>query len=41
MSKVDIFAELSNVEREQFYDILREEKYVEGDYVIKQGDKGN
>jgi hypothetical protein len=41
MSKVDIFAELSNVEREQFYDVLREEKYVEGDYVIKQGDKGN
>lgn len=41
MEKVDIFSELSQYEREQFYDVLREEKYESGEYVIRQGEKGN
>jgi len=27
--------------RESFFDILKEEKYEEGEYVIKQGEQGN
>ena len=41
MEKVEIFSELSPVEREQFYDVLKGEKYESGEYVIKQGDTGN
>lgn len=41
MEKVDIFSELSAYEREQFYDVLHEQKYDDGEYVIKQGETGN
>lgn len=27
--------------REQFYDVLKEQKYEDGQYVIQQGEKGN
>lgn len=27
--------------REQFYDILKEEKFEDGQYVIQQGESGN
>lgn len=27
--------------REQFYDILKEERFEDGQYVIKQGETGN
>lgn len=41
MNKVEIFSELSQYEREQFYDVLKAEKYDDGDYIIKQGENGN
>ena len=41
MQKVDIFSELSRYEKEQFYDVLKEEKYDSGEYIIKQGDNGS
>jgi CRP-like cAMP-binding protein len=27
--------------REQFYDVLKEEKFEDGQYVIQQGENGN
>lgn len=41
MAKVEIFSELNTVEKEQFYDILREEKFEPNEYVINQGENGN
>ena len=41
MNKVELFSELSQSEREQFYDVLKSEKYEDGDYIIEQGDNGN
>ena len=41
MDKVEIFSELSQYEREQFYDVLKSEKYSDQEYIIHQGDNGN
>lgn len=41
MDKVEIFSELSQYEREQFYDVLKAEKYNDQEYIINQGDNGN
>jgi len=41
LDSIDIFSSMNSFNKEQFLDILKEEKYEEGQYVIKQGEQGN
>lgn len=41
LSKVEILAEVDPYEKEQMCDILREEEFPAGSYIVKQGDQGD
>lgn len=41
LSKVDILAEIDPYEKEQLCDTLREEEFVSGSYIVKQGEQGD
>jgi cAMP-dependent protein kinase regulator len=41
LSKVEILAEVDPYEKEQMCDILKEEEFTAGSYIVKQGDQGD
>jgi cAMP-dependent protein kinase regulator len=41
LKKVDIFQDVDPYEKEQVCDVLVEETYSKGDYIVKQGDSGD
>lgn len=40
LSKVEILGEIDPYEKEQICDVLKEENYKAGEYVVRQGEEG-
>lgn len=41
LGSIELFSSMDDHSKESFLDILKEEKYEEGQYVINQGESGN